>query len=116
MQSRLSTIFFSLGIAILIGWLFYIGRDLILPIITAIIMVQIFYAAQAAIGRLPGFEKFPRWVLNLFLITLILGIVYAISMLLILNLETLGPSLPQYEANLESLFNQWFAPPLALLL
>ncbi len=111
MQSRLSTLFFTLGIAILIGWLFYIGRDLILPIITAIIMVQIFYAAQAAMGRLPGFEKFPRWVLNLFLITLILGIVYAISMLLVLNLETLGPSLPQYEANLESLFNQWFAPP-----
>lgn len=111
MTSRLSTLFFSLGIAILIGWLFYIGRDLILPIITAIIMVQIFYAARAAMGRLPGFEKFPIWMLNLFLTVFILGLVYAIGLLLFINLQTLGPGLPQYEANLENLFNQWFAPP-----
>lgn len=109
--SRLSTVFFSVGLIILVGWLFYIGRDFILPIITAIIMVQIFYAARGAVGRLPGLGRCPIWMLNALLIFTILGMVYVVSLLLIINLETLGPSLPEYEANLENLFNQWFAPP-----
>lgn len=109
--SRLSTIFYAVGLVILVGWLFYIGRDFILPIITAIIMVQIFYAARAALGRLPGLQHAPTWILNLALTIFILTLVYAVSLLLFINLQTLGPSLPQYEANLENLFNQWFAPP-----
>lgn len=110
-QSRLSTTFFSLGIAILIGWLLYIGRDLILPIVTAIIMVQIFFAARMAIGRVPGLRRSPLWMRTIVLLFGILGLVYAISWLLIVNLEGLIPSLPQYEANLQNLFNRWFAAP-----
>ncbi|MEO1045785.1 MAG: AI-2E family transporter [Pseudomonadota bacterium] len=110
-QSRLSTIFFSLGLAILIGWLLFIGRDLILPIVTAIIMVQIFFAARMAIGRVPGLRRSPLWMRTIVLLFGILGLVYAVSWLLIVNLETLIPSLPQYEANLQNLFNQWFAAP-----
>lgn len=109
--SRLSTIFYAVGLVILVGWLFYIGRDFILPIITAIIMVQIFYAARAALARLPRMAGCPIWMLNLFLTVFILGLVYAIGLLLYINLQTLGPSLPQYEANVVNLFNQWFAPP-----
>jgi predicted PurR-regulated permease PerM len=109
--SRLSTIFYAVGLVILVGWLFYIGRDFILPIITAIIMVQIFYAARAALARLPGLGRAPTWLLNLALTLFILGLVYAVSLLLFVNLQSLGPGLPQYEANLENLFNQWFATP-----
>ena len=45
-QGRISTIFFAIGITIMVGWLFYVGKDIILPIVTAVILLQILYAAS----------------------------------------------------------------------
>ena len=40
-QGRVSTIFYAIGITIMVGWLFYVGKDIILPIVTAVILLQI---------------------------------------------------------------------------
>lgn len=110
-QGRVSTIFYSLGITIMTGWLFYIGQDIILPIVTAIILLQILYAASAAVARLPGLGRTPMWLRATLAMIGFLGLLFAMSRMLVASLQNLVPSLPRYQANLENLFATWFPAP-----
>ena len=111
-QGRVSTIFYSLGITIMLGWLFYVGQDIILPIVTAIILLQILYAASAAVARLPGLGRTPMWLRATLALIGFLTLLFAMTRMLVASLQNLVPSLPRYQANLESLFAAWFpAPP-----
>lgn len=110
-QGRVSTIFYSLGITIMIGWLFYVGQDIILPIVTAIILLQILYAASAAVARLPGLGRTPMWMRAALAMIAFLGLLFAMSRMLVASLQNLVPSLPRYQANLENLFAEWFPAP-----
>ena len=107
LQGRVSTIFFSVGITIMVGWLFYVGKAIILPIVTAVILLQILYSASAAVARIPGLGRSPLWLrasLALFAVILLL---FAMIRMLIASLQTLVPSLPRYQTNLENLFTVW---------
>ena len=110
-QGRVSTIFYSLGITIMTGWLFYVGQDIILPIVTAIILLQILYAASAAVARLPGLGRTPMWLRASLAMVGFLGLLFAMSRMLVASLQNLVPSLPRYQANLEGLFATWFPVP-----
>lgn len=110
-QGRVSTIFYSLGITIMTGWLFYVGQDIILPIVTAIILLQILYAASAAVARLPGLGRTPMWLRATLAMIGFLGLLFAMSRMLVASLQNLVPSLPRYQANLENLFATWFPAP-----
>lgn len=111
LQGRVSTIFYSIGITIMIGWLFYIGQDIILPIVTAVILLQILYAASAAVARLPGLGRTPMWLRATLALVAFMGVLFASTRLLIGSLQTLVPSLPRYQTNLENLFSAWFPAP-----
>ncbi len=112
-QGRVSTIFYSIGITIMVGWLFYVGKDIILPIVTAIILLQILYSASAAVARLPGLGRTPMWLRAAMAMIGVLMLLFAGTRLLIGSLQNLVPSLPIYQRNLENLFAEWFpaAPP-----
>jgi predicted PurR-regulated permease PerM len=110
-QGRVSTIFFSLGITIMTGWLFYVGKDIILPIVTAIILLQILYAASAAVARLPGLGRTPMWLRASLALVGFLGLLFAMTQMLVASLQNLVPSLPRYQSNLENLFATWFPAP-----
>ena len=111
LQGRVSTIFFSVGITIMIGWLFYVGKDIILPIVTAIILLQILYAASAAVARLPGLGRTPMWVRATLALIGVMLLLFALTRMLVASLQTLVPSLPRYQSNLENLFAAWFPGP-----
>ncbi|MEM8917249.1 MAG: AI-2E family transporter [Pseudomonadota bacterium] len=110
-QGRVSTIFYSVGITIMIGWLFYVGKDIILPIVTAIILLQILYAASAAVARLPGLGRTPMWVRATLALVGVMLMLFALTRMLVASLQTLVPSLPRYQSNLENLFAAWFPGP-----
>lgn len=107
-ETRASTIFYSLGITIMLGWLFYVGKSIILPIVTAIILLQILYSASAAVARIPGFRRTAFWVRATFAMAGVLFILVVGTRLLIASLQNLVPSLPRYQTNLQNLFAQWF--------
>jgi len=111
LQGRVSTIFFSVGITIMIGWLFYVGKDIILPIVTAVILLQILYAASAAVARIPGLGRSPMWVRATLALVGVVLLLFALMRMLVASLQTLVPSLPIYQSNLESLFAAWFPAP-----
>lgn len=112
LHGRVSTIFFSVGITIMIGWLFYIGKDIILPIVTAIILLQILYAASAAVARIPGFGRSPMWIRATLALFGVILLLFAMTRMLVASLQTLVPSLPTYQTNLENLFAAWFPTPI----
>ena len=114
-QGRVSTIFYSVGITIMLGWLFYLGKDVILPIVTAIILLQILYAASAAVARIPGLGRTPMWMRATLAMLGVVTVIFVGTRLLIGSLQNLVPSLPTYQRNLENLFTTWFpAPPAEL--
>ena len=95
----------------MIGWLFYVGKDIILPIVTAVILLQILYAASATVARIPGLGRTPLWMRATLALIGVLAMFFVLSRLLVASLQTLVPSLPRYQANLEKLFNKWFPAP-----
>ncbi|NRD90192.1 AI-2E family transporter [Sphingopyxis sp. BSNA05] len=110
-QGRISTIFYAIGITIMIGWLFYVGQDIILPIVTAIILLQILYAASATVARIPGLGQTPLWLRATLALIAVLAMLFAMTRMLVASLQNLVPSLPVYQRNLENLFAAWFPMP-----
>ena len=110
-QGRISTIFFAIGITIMVGWLFYVGKDIILPIVTAIILLQILYAASATVARIPGLGQTPLWLRATLALIGVLALLFAMTRMLVASLQNLVPSLPVYQRNLENLFAAWFPMP-----
>lgn len=106
---RMVTLFFALGVTIMIGWLFYVGQDIILPIVTAVILLQILYAASAAVARVPGLGRSPLWLRASITLAGVAALMFFMFQMLIASLQNLVPSLPRYQANLEGLFSRWFA-------
>lgn len=113
LQGRVSTIFFSVGITIMVGWLFYIGKDILLPIVTAVILLQILYSASAAVARIPGLGRSPMWLRATLALFGVILLLVAMTRMLVASLQTLVPSLPVYQANLENLFALWLPAPQA---
>jgi AI-2 transport protein TqsA len=110
-QGRVSTIFYAIGITIMIGWLFYVGKDIILPIVTAVILLQILYAASATVARIPGLGQTPLWLRATLALIAVLAMLFAMTRMLVASLQNLVPSLPVYQRNLENLFAAWFPAP-----
>ncbi|MEH6791135.1 AI-2E family transporter [Parasphingorhabdus sp.] len=110
-QGRVSTIFFAIGITIMVGWLFYVGKDIILPIVTAIILLQILYAASATVARIPGLGQTPLWLRATLALIAVIAMLFAMTRMLVASLQNLVPSLPVYQRNLENLFAAWFPAP-----
>ncbi|MEO9599895.1 AI-2E family transporter [Parasphingorhabdus sp.] len=110
-QGRVSTIFYAVGITIMVGWLFYVGKDIILPIVTAVILLQILYAASATVARIPGLGRTPLWLRATVALIGVLALLFAMTRMLVASLQNLVPSLPVYQRNLESLFAAWFPLP-----
>ncbi len=110
-QGRISTIFFAIGITIMVGWLFYVGKDIILPIVTAVILLQILYAASATVARIPGLGRTPLWLRATLALIGVLALLFAMTRMLVASLQNLVPSLPVYQRNLENLFAHWFPTP-----
>lgn len=88
----------------MIGWLFYVGKDIILPIVTAIILLQILYAASAAVARIPGLGAITDVGARGACPVGVILLLFAMTRMLV-------PSLPTYQSNLENLFAAWFPAP-----
>ena len=81
-QGRVSTIFYAIGITIMVGWLFYVGKDIILPIVTAVILLQILYAASATVARIPGLGRTPLWLRATLALIGVLALLFAMTRML----------------------------------
>ena len=103
---RLQTLVFATALAIMLGWLLYVGQGVILPIVAGIISAYIIWTTAESLGRLPVIKRAPSWLRH---ILVLLGFVLALSLmvfLLSIEAERVVAATPRYQQNLMVVITQ----------
>lgn len=94
---------FGLALTLMIGWLIWIGKPVLLPVLAAAISVYVLSTAARSMQGLPVLGRLPAWARRvLILIAFVLGVVL-LFVLVINNLTQVVAALGRYEANLQIL-------------
>lgn len=109
-QAGMARTFYSLAIAVLIGFIAYIGRGVLIPLVVAGFLCFLIFTLKENIRRAPVIGKFlPNWLSYLFAFVLIgFGIMLFVEIIKS-NVESLLETWPSYEARLRSLIQEGLA-------
>lgn len=100
---RFATIYRAVVLAFLAGWIVMIGRDLLIPIIAAVIAVYVLTTAASAMSRLPVLRLLPIFVLRLLVLVFFTLALTFLAMVVAATIQELIAVAPTYRANLEEL-------------
>lgn len=96
--------FYGIAIAVLIGFIAYIGRGVIIPLVVAIFLCFLIYTLKENIRRAPYIGRFmPDWVGYMIAFILIGGGMVLFVEIIRSNVETLLETWPSYEQRLRGL-------------
>ena len=94
---------YGTALTLMIGWLIWIGKPVLIPLLAAGISVYVLSTAADSMRNLPVAGRLPAWIRRLIiLIAFVLGVVL-LFVLVINNLAQVAAALPRYEANLQLL-------------
>lgn len=100
-------IFFGLALAVLIGFVAYVGRGVLIPLVVAGFLCFLIYTLKETIKRGPLIGRFlPNWLCYLFAFAMIGSAFVFIVDLVRDNVTTLVEEAPLYEARLRDLTQQ----------
>jgi AI-2 transport protein TqsA len=97
---------YATALALMLGWLLWIGKPILLPVFAAVISVYILSTAAASMQAVPVLSRLPAWARRSLILILFAIIVILLFILVINNLGQIIAILPQYEANLEELISR----------
>jgi AI-2 transport protein TqsA len=102
--------FYGLAVTVLIGFIAYIGRGVLIPLVVAGFLCFLIFTLKENIRRAPFIGKYlPDWLSYLFAFVLIgIGIMLFVEIIKS-NVETLLETWPSYEARLVALFQEGLA-------
>jgi predicted PurR-regulated permease PerM len=103
MDTRISTLFYATGFAIMVVWLMYIGQAILLPIVLGVLAVYILATASNAVGRWPLMGSFPAIIHRLMVLLIFVLVVALIALMISNNIEYILSQLPLYQANLQTI-------------
>jgi AI-2 transport protein TqsA len=103
MDTRISTLFYATGFAIMVVWLLYIGQAILLPIVLGVLTVYILVTASTAVARWPLMGRFPPIIHRLMVLLIFVIIVVLIALMVTNNIEYILSQLPLYQANLQTI-------------
>ena len=98
--------FYTLAVAVLVGFIAYVGRGVLIPFVVAGFLAFLIYTLKENVKRIPVVGNYmPDWVGYLFAFILIgAGMVLFVEIIRA-NVETLLSAWPSYEKRLEALAN-----------
>lgn len=99
----LRTLFYAAGLTIMLGWLLFVGAQIVTPLIWAIIAVYTLQRADDALARLPLIGAAPRLIRRLAMLIMALVAIFSFGVLIATNINQIIAQLPLYQANLEGL-------------
>lgn len=100
---HLRSLVYATALAIMLGWLVWIGKPVLLPILAAVISLYILSAAADGLGRVPIVGLAPLWLRRLLaLAAFTLGVLLLFT-LIVDSLARVLAALPRYESNLDLL-------------
>lgn len=96
--------FYSLAIAVLFGFILYVGRGVLIPFVVAVFLGFLIFTLKESVKRIPVIGNYmPDWVGYLFAFILIgAGMVLFVEIIRS-NVETLLTAWPSYEQRLQAL-------------
>lgn len=97
---------YATALALMLGWLLWIGKPILLPVFAAVISVYILSTAAESMKSLPILGRLPDWARRGLILILFTIVVVLLFVLVINNLVQVIAILPQYEANLEQLISR----------
>lgn len=100
---NLSTITYGTALAIMLGWLLWIGKPILIPVIAAIIALYVLTAVAEALARLPVLRRAPPWGLRIIVLVGFTALILLLFFLIITNFARVAAALPGYERNLDLL-------------
>ncbi|MEM1429300.1 MAG: AI-2E family transporter [Pseudomonadota bacterium] len=89
-----------------IGWILAVGQSVILPIVTAIILVYLLGMAVTQLRRLPLFRALPSVVLNILALVVFGAVVYALSVVISSTVRDMIDRAPGYQDNINTMLAQ----------
>ncbi|MHA6346785.1 AI-2E family transporter [Roseivivax sp. CAU 1761] len=100
---RLGPITFGTALAIMLGWLFWIGKPILLPVIAAVIALYVLTAGASALKRLPLLRHAPLWALRVLVLLAFTAGIVLLFFLIVVNFARVVDAIPGYEQNLDAL-------------
>ena len=98
---------YGTAFTLMIGWLLWIGKPVLLPVLAAVISVYILLTAAAGMERLPILGRLPAWARRAMILIMFTFAVILLFVLVIDNLGQVAAALPRYQSNLELLVTRF---------
>ncbi|MEJ8813687.1 AI-2E family transporter [Variovorax ureilyticus] len=101
MDHRFQTFVYGTAIALMIGWVFYIGRDVFVPIMFSVFVVYVILGIARLIQSIPVVgRKLPQWVISLLSMFIIAFGLCLVVYTLIANKDSVIAQAPRYQESL----------------
>ena len=97
---------YAIALTLMLGWLLWIGRPVLLPVIAATISVYVLSTAAESMKDFPVIDRLPAWVRRAIILLAFAVAVVFLFILVINNLAQVAAALPRYESNLDALVTQ----------
>jgi predicted PurR-regulated permease PerM len=97
---------YGTALTLMIGWLLWIGKPVLLPVLAALISVYILLTAATSMQRLPILGHLPDWARRTMILIVFAFVVVLLFILVINNLAQVAAALPRYQSNLELLITR----------
>lgn len=97
---------YGTALILMIGWLLWIGKPVLLPVLAAVISVYVLSTAAEGMQKLPILGRLPAWARSAMILIVFTLVVILLFILVINNLAQVAAALPRYESNLEMLITR----------
>lgn len=104
---RLSTITYATALAIMLGWLLWIGKPVLLPVLAAVIAIYVLSEATISLAKLPILRHAPGWLLRLMLLAGFSLALFVLGLFITNGLVRVLEAMPRYEKNLDILVGRY---------
>lgn len=98
--------FYVLASVIMLGWVMWIGAEIMIPIIWAVIAVYVLNRAEHWLAGMPVFGWLPVWVRRTIILLAFTVALFALAFMVINSFDSIVKALPTYEANLERMVDE----------
>jgi AI-2 transport protein TqsA len=101
LTERFRNLVYGAALTLMIGWVLHLGRGIIVPVVSAALIVYVIMGLARFLELLPWVGRtIPGWVRNLFSILLILAVLAAIVLMMITNVNQVANVMPHYAERL----------------
>ena len=94
---------YATALTLMVGWLLWIGKPVLVPMIAAVISVYVLSTAAASMQSLPVLGRLPAMARRAIILVAFSVAVVLLFILVIDNVAQVSAALPRYESNLDAL-------------